>query len=108
MPRKPKPKPKPEPEIEYKRIPIFAAEHKVLDELLRMKCKAAVKAGDKVFIQDNIDCMHRHRFRINPGFCIIDDPDELYILIENIRGYDPYRFKPGDHIADLLILRANP
>ena len=107
--RKPGPKPKHEPrEYQYERIAVYATEHKVLDEMVKIKCKAAVKVGDKVFIQDNAECMHRHRFRINCGFCVIVDPEEIYMLIENLRGYDPYRFKPGDHIADLLILQAVP
>lgn len=84
-------------------IPIYATENKVLNEMIKINCKANVKSGDKVFIQDNFECMYRQCFRINSGFYIINNPDNIQIIIENLRGYDQYRFKPGDHIADLII-----
>jgi len=93
---------------DYKHIRVYSTENKVLDETIKIICKADVKAGDKVFIQDNIGCMHLHKFRISSGFYIVEDPDEILIIVENLRGYEPYRLKIGAHIADIIILQTIP
>jgi len=98
------PKPKPKKLMPVFLIPVFAAEKTALDDMVKVKCTADVKRGQWVFIQDNIDNKHKGRFAINSGFKIIDDPDNIIILLENLLGYDRFHFKEGHHIADLYIV----
>lgn len=104
MPRKKTAKPAKPKAISPQVIPVYAAEKISLDDMVRIKCKADVKPGQWVFIQDNIESKHTGRFAINSGFKVIEDPDNIIILLENLLGYDRFYFNEGHHIADIVTI----
>ena len=45
-----------------------------------------------------------HKFRINTHYIVVEDPDNIEIVVENLRTYDPFHIKPGSLVAEAVIL----